>query len=181
METKSIQIKSLTKYSVPVYPQITYYHHETNSTVKTLKQGAILSLLTAILLGCKENGVTGPPPVEPDMITEQGAREIIEEVFSNENIQFENDIIKRIIVGSDTADVSIDGVNDSLNIRYQYESKDDYNADQSQIDLLHAYDDSTDQEHFFLLPLGGGGHQYEEELMFKTEVFIDSLKALGII
>ncbi len=171
-----MRIINVNKYDVAKYPQKEYAKHHQLAILKHAQNSAALTMLASLALGCGGLGVSGPPPVEPDMITEQAAREKIVEVFSRNNISLESDVAVLFEI-SDTLNESItlDGYNDSLSIGYEYISEDepDYFSDE----LSEVLNDTTDDRHILMMYCEG----YESLLDHLTQDFIDDLRARGIL
>ncbi|MFC2170359.1 hypothetical protein ACFLQJ_00105 [Calditrichota bacterium] len=183
-------IKRICKYNIPVYPKGLFHSSPKNSVDKAVKIGATSAAIIALLQGCEElpgSGTTGPPPVIPDMITEADARLVIEEIFSRNDIQFQQD--KTIIFSRDNVDsarLNLDGYNDSLRIGYEYISEvdeDSYNDSLSYYDasIRTAIESAINDSGPYIKVTDAISEKNEEYLENLVQTFIDSLKANGVI
>ncbi len=179
-----LEIRRVNRYQTALYPIGRYVKNVPPLPESLIKRGAVSLLALAVLetLSC-DNGVgtTGPPPVFPEMITENEARQVIEQVFADSGIQMERDL--RLIVhlaGNDSLELDLDGYNDSLHVGYEYiyerEDRESFNQRARQaLDSL-LYEKGPYIEPFDQWPKG-----YESDLRMEVEAFIDTLKAHGII
>jgi hypothetical protein len=182
-----LKIKKIRKYAIARYPHEIYYYKPYSFTSKLLKRilapTFILTLLGSI--APEPIGAVGPPPVAPDMVTENEARAAIEEVFARNNINLKHDVKYLLKYGEDhQAELELDGYNDSLGIGYEYlDWKKDKDFNVFTPDILTAIENQKNGSGPFIeviRPLVKDRHS-EENLENLIQEFIDSLKARGII
>jgi len=178
-----LEIHRVNRYQTALYPAGRYVKNVPALPESLVKRGAISLLALAVLetLSCEtRTGVAGILR-PPDMVTENEARQVIEQVFADSGVQMERDL--RLIVhlaGNDSVELDLDGFNDSLQVGYEYiydrEDRESFNQRARQaLDSL-LYEKGPYIEPFDQWPKG-----YESDLRMEVEAFIDTLKAHGII
>ena len=73
-----LEIRQVDRYTITRYPKGAYFQPSPSLPGILLKKGAISLVLLTLIEACEKAGGSGPPPVEPDMITENEARQAIE-------------------------------------------------------------------------------------------------------
>ncbi len=184
-----LRIRRLKRYRTARYPRRNYAPWKSGPAEDLLKRGGASLVLLSIIeaLGCGDvtTGTTGPPPVRPDLMTENEARQIITQVFTNNGIVLDEDY--RLVLQPYLPDMPdpvvlyIDGYNDSLRVGYEYVTGQDYDTFTRQV--VDALSDSAET---------GGMHiktvdevfdfsSSREELEQIIESFMDTLRAQGVI
>lgn len=176
-----LKVRRLKRYRTAKYPRHEYISKEPGPADELLKLGGTSILLLALMenSGC---AVTGPPPVDPDMITENEARQIITQVFDENGITLDEDY--QLVLRSSANDsilFNVDGFNDSLQVGYEYFAVPNDNPfDQTAYEALN---DSAQASGPYVKTLDEIPRDvpYRDLLERRVEAFIDSLKAHGII
>lgn len=177
-----LEIRRLRRYRIAKYPRVNYQPRRQHPAVAITRQGLLSALLLALIDSCNGSGVTGPPPVVPDLVTENEAREIIEQVFSGNSIQLTPDFNLRIVrAEGDTLDLTLDGYSDSLRVGYEYVAQSDYDIFTSA--ATHSLDSLTAGSGPYIEPIQEAlkYDDYVQQLEATVQEFIDSLKASGAI
>lgn len=182
-----LRIRPVRRYRAAKYPRHKYAAHVPGPGSDLLKRGGVSLMLLAFLegLGCEDNvvttGATGPPPIDPDMITETEARQIITQVFTDNGIGLVEDYRLAFQPGEpDSTILFVDGYNDSLRVGYEYVTDPDYStfgpawaalADSAEADgpYIRTVSEYTDEP------------RSVEVLELEIEAFIDTLKSRGVI
>ncbi len=174
-----LRIKRIGLYSVPRYPRGIFAPWREPAALTLIKKGAASAALLAILESCDDGvGVTGPPPVPPDLLTENEARAVITNVFTNNGIQPAPDVIVSIIGSQDdTTEVTLDGYNGSLSVGYEYVAGED--ADTFTTALIATIDANTAGSGPYIKATGPAYSSSQLEYLMRA--FIDTLKAQGKI
>jgi len=176
-----LRIKRVVLYSVPKYPREVFKPWREPAAVTVMKRGAVSAALLAILESCDEGvGVTGPPPVPPDLMTENEARAVITNVFTDNGITLTPDVTLSIIGNhSDTTDVVLDGYNDSLRVGYEYVTGTDVSSFTE--DLIAQLDADAANSGPYIKATTAVRDDQASRLERTMQAFIDTLKAHGKI
>jgi hypothetical protein len=179
-----LEIRRVNRYQTARYPIGRYVRNVPPLPESLVKRGAMSLLALAVLetLSCDNGtGTTGPPPTPPDLMTENEARQVIEQVFADSGIQMERDL--RLIVhlaGNDSLDLVLDGYNDSLQVGYEYvyspEDRESFDPHARQ-----ALDSLVAETGPYIEPIDDWPKGYESYLRMEVDAFIDTLKSHGII
>ncbi len=181
-----LKIQKVAKYDVPKYPKGLYYQKPPPFPGELLKRGAATLAMLALLESCSEKtvGTTGPPPVLPDMVTENEAQQIINQVFTVNGLILENDVPFVLHLGpNDSTELRLDGFNDSLHVGYEYLTDTD-NEDFNNEVLQRLDDLSTSAGPYIkVLQTEHKYPHYDYQMIMESYVqeFIDTLKARGVI
>lgn len=176
------EIRMVKKYRVAKYPRGIYQPKKRHPLAAMAEKGAISALLFTLLEACDSTGVTGPPPVVPDLVTENEARLAINQVFVSNSLPMTADQQLRLhFVDGDSADIVLDGYNDSVQVGYEYLTGDDLDSFTekvvNQLDSLAGesgpYIKTVDQ-----IRKDVDDQQYLDSVI---QEFIDSLKSQGAI
>jgi hypothetical protein len=178
-----LRINRVGSYAIPRYPQGVFKPWREPAAVTLMKRGVVSAALLAILESCDEDGgggtgITGPPPLVPQFLTENEARVIITNVFTDNGITLTPDVTLSI-AGShgDTTEVVLDGYNDSLRVGYEYVTPSDKVSFTSEV-IARIRADATDSGPYITIT---GQQNYAGYLEFLMQEFIDTLKAHGKI
>jgi len=126
-------------------------------------------------------GVTGPPPVRPDFLTEHEARVIITNVFARNGITLAPDVALSLIDSQgDTTRVTLDGYNDSLRVGYEYAYEDE-DLDTFTHNLIAQIDADAAGPGPYIKATYPYEERHAHDLELLMEAFIDTLKAHGKI
>jgi len=177
-----LRIKKVKKYTVAQYPQ-GIYRVKPDSPAQALWKGSVSSaVMLAILESCDGVGTTGPPPVLPEMVTENEARNVIERVFDNNDIDLQEDVDYLFRYGiNDSTQLDLDGYNDSLNVGYEYIAGADSGTFTPEV--INALDSAQSDSGPYVKTVD----EFERSPDFETylenliQEFIDTLKVQGII
>lgn len=178
-----LEIRRVTRYRKARYPRGRYSVYTPPLPESFVKRGAVsLFALAAIeSLGC-DTGTTGPPPVWPGFVTEEGARQVIEQVFADNGIQLERDLPFILhLAADDSVELSLDGFNDSLRVGYEYILEEDWQTFTDQVsDVLDSLANETGP---YVKPVPATTRFDDSATYLRATVqeFIDTLKAHGII
>lgn len=174
-----LEIRRVDRYTRAKYPRGRFA--EPCILPKSLaRRGAASALMLALLEGCTGTGVTGPPPLPPTMVTENEARQIIEQTFQNDGIALQEDVPFVLHYGkSDSTVLELDGFNDSLQVGYEYI----YGSDQDSFTprVQSALDSLANENGPYIKPVDAVDDHYRVFIQETIEEFIDTLKANGII
>ena len=180
-----LEIRRVKRYRKARYPRGRYSDYTPPLPESLVKRGAISLFALAALeaLGCDSgNGVTGPPPLPPDLVTETEARQIIEQVFVDNGVQLERDLPFILhLAADDSVTLDLDGFNDSLQVGYEYIIGDDWETFTLQV--RGVLDSLANENGPYIKPV----EQIEDEgdytsaLRATVQEFIDTLKAQGVI
>ena len=184
-----LKIRRLKRYRTAKYPRRKYVPKVPVPAGELIRRGGVSLLLLALIenLGCENpfgggSGVTGPPPVRADLITENEARQIIMPVFTDNGISLDEDYRLAFQPNEpDSTILYIDGYNDSLRVGYEYFTEQD---DDTFTPLVKsALVDSLNANGPYIKTVGSiTDNPYNREgLELIIEAFIDTLKAHGII
>ena len=180
-----LKIRRIARYTDAKYPRGPYHPYRRGVPASLATRGAATLFLLALYEACDGTGVTGPPPVVPDLVTESEARSIITSVFDRNGIALDEDIRLVLQMGpADSAVLDIDGYSDSLRVGYEYISPEDRATFTGEVldSLLRAeitagpYIKAVDA-----VEKEPGDDSYIQRLESTIEAFIDSLKANGVI
>lgn len=182
-----LKIRRVSRYSSAKYPRGSFRPYRRGVAESMATRGAATLLLLALYEACSDsgNGVTGPPPLPPDMVTESEARQIITGVFDRNGIDLEEDFRLVFQMGpGDSVVLDVDGFNDSLRVGYEYVAPDDRQVFAPEV--IDSLWQAASGGGPFIKTLDAGykyhgNTQYIEELELQIEEFIDSLKANGVI
>jgi len=128
-----LKIEPIKSYKIPRYPQGLYYESLDTHPWKVTGSIASLAVLALLASSCEPElppvGVTGPPPVAPEMVTEREARDVINEVFARNGVNLEEDVSFSFSpAGKDPVSLELDGFNHILNVGYEYITGEDENT-----------------------------------------------------
>jgi len=117
-----MKIKRIRRYKRARYPR-GRYRRKKRSVASSVAQGSLSSLLIMALTEACDwpgVGVTGPPPVMPEMVTENEARQVINRVFSENGIALQQDFPIIFKWAQDSLAFDVDGFNETLKVGYEY-------------------------------------------------------------
>jgi hypothetical protein len=176
-----LEIQQVKRYTIARYPQKQFVESRNLLARSLAARGATSVVLLALLEACDGTGTTGPPPVVPDLVTENEARQIIEQTFNEEGISFANDVpLVLRLSAADSIEFDLDGFNDSLQVGYEYLFDDDY---AQFYPAFGALDSLMNAGGPYIKPVGTvhEGMDYVRYLRGTVREFIDTLKANGVI
>jgi hypothetical protein len=180
-----LKIRRMARYSAARYPRGPYKPNQPGTVESLAKRGGATLLLLALYEACGDSGVTGPPPVMPDMVTESEARQIITGVFDRNGIDLEEDYRLVFQMGpGDSVVLDVDGFNDSLLVGYEYVVPDDRSTFNDEVrDSLRQAANNTGPYIKTLEAMDKypGDDSYIRRLETQIEAFVDTLKAHGVI
>jgi hypothetical protein len=115
-----MKIKRLRRYNRAKYPRGTYRRRQKNQVSQTAKGGLTSLLIMALTDACEGVGVTGPPPVMPEMVTENEARQVIGQVFLDHGVVLQQDFPLVFRWAQDSLAFVVDGFNEGLAVGFEY-------------------------------------------------------------
>jgi hypothetical protein len=180
-----LTIRRVKRYRRARYPKGRYSDYTPPLPESLVKRGAISLFALAALesLGCDSgNGVTGPPPLPPDLVTENEARQIIEQVFVDNGVRLERDLPFILhLAADDSVTLDLDGYNDSLRVGYEYVLNQDGDAFTEPVWM--ALDSLANENGPYIDPIDAVDdvEGYSAVLRATVQEFIDTLKARGVI
>ena len=180
-----LEIRRVKRYRKARYPRGRYSDYTPPLPESLVKRGAISLFALTVLetLGCDSgNGVTGPPPLPPDLVTENEARQIIEQVFVDNGVQLERDLPFMLhLAADDSVALDLDGYNPSLRVGYEYVLGEDWQTFTLQVQ--NALDSLASEDGPYVKPVEAieQVEDYSSILRATVQEFIDTLKAHGII
>jgi hypothetical protein len=152
------------------------------AVLKLGRNAVVSAVLVMMLEACDGGGTTGPPPLPPEMVTESEARTVIDQVFTDNGVSLTADVMKQFIMtAADTANVELDGYNDSLEVGYEYIYHDDYA--QFNLQLVTWLNNAASGSGPYIKAINEVPKEdgYETVLQGMVQEFVDSLKAQGVI
>lgn len=175
-----LQIKQITTYNLPRYPQCGQYVCPPRSSVALVRDAAALVAMAALLDSCMWHTTGVPPP--PEFVSEFNARQTIEKVFSSRGIALAADQLITVPgLNSDSLSLVVDGFNDSLQVGYEYVVDQDWVAFPSEVcDRLDSLN-RTATPHITAIQAPWQAEDAEAYLRRVVEAFLDSLKSQGVI
>lgn len=185
-----LRIRQVGSYAIPRYPQVVFKPWRRPAGLALAAKGAASAALLILLESCDGGtgvtgatggtGVTGPPPMPPDFLTENEARVIITNVFTENGITLTPDVALSIIGSNgDTAGVVLDGYNNSLRVGYEYVC---YNDEASFTDeLIAQLEVDAAGSGPYIKATGRYAEKRADDLEQLMQAFIDTLKAHGKI
>lgn len=178
-----MKIKRVRRYRRAKYPKGSYRRWKKGS-VRSVTEVGVSSLLLLLTEACKDGGVgtTGPPPVMPDMVTENEARQVITRVFQENGVALVQDVPLLFKWAQDSLALDVDGFNEGLSVGYEYvdpEGESPRLTSEFQTALAAAID--AEGPYIGLMGPDIKWADWEERLEAETVAFIDKLKSLGII
>ena len=179
----TLKIKRVKRYTVPKYPREHYRRSKQTAAERLARGGVSTFLLLALQEACDGGGVTGPPPVEPDMVTENEARQVIKQLFAEHGVALQEDVqvLFNLLNGTPVGFVA-DGYNDSLRVGYEYMNPDwerEYVPEPSRVALEKG--DNAEGAFVKFVDSMEKSSDYAAILRSQIEAFISVLKANGII
>jgi hypothetical protein len=179
-----MRIKRIRRYKRAKYPKGRYRRRK-RSVVGSAAQGSLSSLLIMALTEACEGtgvGVTGPPPIMPEMVTENEARQVINRVFLDNGVSLQQDFPLVFKWAQDSLAFSVDGFNPTLNVGYEYVNPEGESPSLSQ-DFRTALEAAGNADGPFIEAVGPTVKDLNYEAALENEVlnFIQKLKGLGII
>ena len=174
-----LRIRRVGSYSIARYPQAEFRPWKRSRAAALAQSGAVSAALLLILESCDDGvGTVGPPPIEPEFLTENEARAVITSVFSGNGIQLATDVPMSLVDShGDSVDVVLDGYSDSLRVGYEYITVEgDSTFTPELIAGIETANAGSGPYVGVALP-----EQYEVLLEQFTQAFIDTLKAQGKI
>ena len=176
-----LEIQRVRRYTVAKYPRGQFVENRSLMARSLSLRGATSALLLALIEACDGTGTTGPPPVVPGLVTENEARQIIEQTFSEEGITFANDVLIVLRPGAkDSIELQLDGFNDSLQVGYEYLFGEDNREFGGALETLDSLMSAGGP---YIKPVGTVHEDmdYVRYLRETVQEFIATLKANGVI
>jgi hypothetical protein len=155
------KIKQLKSYKLAKYPSVKFYEKKANIPKHILRKGAAVAALLA-LFEAQSCGA----PVDSDYTTEFDARQVIESVFSENGIEFENNVDYVLPISKVT--VELDGYDTNTHIGYEYGGQALY---------IHNEKDSIKDDYLLLTGYADDAAEVEKW----TKDFISYLKGIGVL
>lgn len=179
----TLRIKPVKRYTVAKYPRVHYWRRKKTATELLAKGGFSTFLLLALQEACEGGGISGPPPVPPDMVTENEARQVIKQVFDEHGVGLQEDVqvLFNLLDGTPVGFVA-DGYNDSLRVGYEYMNPDweqEYIPEPYRVALESG--DNVEGAFVKFTESMEKSSDYAVILRSQIETFIETLKANGII
>ncbi len=140
-----LRIEQTKSYKLPRYPQGLYYECPVSRSWQTVGGITSVALLALLASSCQPVGsiktspsavtksspstvikpstlaITGPPPVQPTMVTEREAQTVIDAVFARNGIKLEADAPFTFTTSDQkSVQLELDGFNKDLNVGYEY-------------------------------------------------------------
>ena len=171
-----LQVKQVKKYDVPRYPTGEYFENENSGNGLFFRGAAASVALLAALQGSQCIGTTGPPPVMPDMVTENEARAIVDSVFSTYDYRLLFDV--NLPVPGSTQTVSLDGYDSTTRTGYEYMSGNDFGEFSDS--TKDAFQSSREERILFLNEETKDG-DYRRRLEQEVNDFISIIRAGGTV
>jgi hypothetical protein len=175
-----LEIRRVGRYTTAKYPQGCFV--QPSVLPRSLaKRGTVSALMLVLLEACSGEGgtgLTGPPPIIPTLVTENEARQVIEQTFGVHGVSFDEDV--RFVLNhgpNDSTELQLDGFNDSLQVGYEYIY--DLDALSFTPRAQSALDSLVNENGPYIKPINAVDHP--EIIRQVVEEFIDTLKANGII
>ncbi len=177
-----MKIKRLRRYTRAKYPRGTYRRSRKSPVGQTAKGGLISLLIVALTEACDGVGVTGPPPVIPEMVTENEARQVINQVFLENAVALQQDfpLVFKWAQGSLAFDV--DGFNETLGVGFEYVNPDGESPSLSQ-EFRTALDaaEEDDGPYIEIVESAVWEPNYGAAMELQILAFIEKLRGMGII
>ncbi len=173
-----LTIRRVKRYRKARYPRGRYSDYTPPLPESLVKRGAVsLFALAALEIARLRhwNGTTGPPPLPPKLVTENEARQIIEQVFVDNGVQLERDLPFILhLAADDSVTLDLDGYNSSLRVGYEYVIENDWATFTPQV--WNALDSLANENGPYIKPVraiegrgllvslrdGPGVHRYSE-------------------
>lgn len=180
-----LEIRRVKRYTIAKYPHDQFVASTPPLLKSAAARGAVSAALLALLEACEGvggTGTTGPPPVVPQLMTENEGRRIIEQTFSAYGVEFENDVRFVLRRGpNDSTVLNLDGFNDSLSVGYEYIYETDANAFNAPI--RNTLDSLISESGPYIKTMESTYRtDYGASLLEQiVEEFVDTLKANGVI
>ncbi len=177
-----LEIKKVRRYKIACYPAGIYHTNKGNSASIFLKEGLATAAIMTVLESCGGVGVVGPPPLPPDLITENEARLAINKIFKNNNITLKPDFSLKIEQApGDSVSINLDGYNDTLRVGYEYISASEGSAFTPAI--IQKLDSLASDSGPYIRALEAVPDDAYDRALLKNAVqeFIDTLMAHGVI
>ena len=155
------EIKQIKSYKLAKYPSVKFYEKKANIPKHILRKGAAVAALLALF----EAQSCGPPE-DSYFFSEHEAKQVIESVFSENGIEFENDVDYVLPISKVT--VELDGYDTNTHIGYEYSNQ-----------ALYIYNEKDSIKDDYLLLTGKAENAAEVEKW--TNDFISYLKGIGVL
>jgi len=178
-----LEIRRVKRYRRARYPRGRYSDYTQPLPESLVKRGAVsLFALAAIeSLGC-DTGTTGPPPVWPGFVTEEGARTVIEQVFAENGVVLERDLPFILhLAAEDSVELTLDGFDPSLRVGYEYILGEDWENFTNEVS--QTLDSLANETGPYIKPVPAI-EKFDDSAVYLRAIvqeFIDTLKAHGII
>ena len=178
-----LRIRRVRRYRRARYPRGRYRARRRRSAGPATTGGITAAILMTLTEACDTGvGVTGPPPVLPEMVTENEARQAIRSVFLTNGIQLEEDVALVFRWDQDSLAFDVDGFNDSLQVGFEYVNPDGEPGSFSNT-FLTALSEAKAGDGPYIEWVGPTPLDPTslEALQTEIQTFIDLLRAQGII
>ncbi|PKK83168.1 MAG: hypothetical protein CVT49_10185 [candidate division Zixibacteria bacterium HGW-Zixibacteria-1] len=189
-----LRIARIDGYRLAQYPKEFYYKKPLGKLELLLKYSPIAFSILALFEGCDLDcssktgmrlnrvGVMGPPPMAPEFITENEAREVINHIFEEENIKLEPDFeINFVLSNGDSRRLVLDGFDSRLDVGYEYLGIEDPGEIDYQVRAELTGPKRTERPNILIIDPQSKSEDYQMKIKQTVESFIDSLKSEGII
>ena len=141
-------------------------------------------ILMALTEACEAGGgvgITGPPPVMPEMVTETEARQIIRQVFTENGVQLQEDVPLVFRWAADSLAFDVDGYNTEMEVGFEYVDDAERGTFSAGFKAAMAEAAAEDGPHIKIFETAVKTDGTEAEMEAQTQAFIDALRAQGII
>jgi hypothetical protein len=171
-----LTVRKVDNYSIPKYPTGLYFDKPGNRKEGFLRAAAVSSALLAALESSQCIGCTGPPPIQPAMVTENEARGIIDSVFSTNKYNLLHD--QSINVPDSAAHVSLDGYDSVRHMGYEYITDADLSEYSASIRKRFA---ESSREKVLFVEEKKSESEYHTQIVKEVNDFIAIIRASGAI
>lgn len=124
-------------------------------------------------------GVSGPPPVDPDMMTEAEARMIVERVFRDNGVALWADVEVDFTYGGDTVTLEVDGYDPALEVGYEYVAPPDRSTFTPDVEA--DLDAASQGAGPYIATIDEVGVDGQAQLEASIQAFIDRLRSQGVL
>lgn len=179
-----MKIKRLRRYNRAKYPRGAYRRPRRNPVGHKAKGGLTSLLIMALTEACEGTGVgvTGPPPVMPEMVTENEARQVINQVFVANGVSLQEDYPLVFRWAQDSLAFHVDGFNETLGVGFEY--IDPAGESPSLTDEFRTALDAAEEDggpYIEIVDPAVRDSGYEAAMEQQILAFIERLRGMGIV
>ena len=180
-----LKVRRVRRYRKARYPRGRFRARRRRASGTATAGGLSALILLALTEACAAEGgtgIVGPPPLMPEMVTENEARQVIRQVFLENGIQLQEDVPLVFRWATDSLAFDVDGYNTEMEVGFEYVDPDtEWGTFSADFKAAVSRAAAAEGPYIDLVDPVVKSATFETTLEARTQAFINALRAQGII